>query len=241
MVAAQPLRRLAGQPSGRWPAVAALAVGVLLLGACAALLGTGAGGGSSLWQTAIGRGSLALGQGCPVQMCPPCPEAAETAAREQQQVAATAAAVPQDCPPPPDCPAVEPPQPCPECAACPAAAECPPPTAGAADTQPADVVLLKREQQQRSGAGASAPAPAAVAGGVASAEPLCGGPDAIPLVMDSLDAASAAMYAGVDEAFANWAETGFTLEDLMATAEALGAWGTHDCAVWIEASLEGGG
>ncbi|KAL4424735.1 hypothetical protein ABPG77_000078 [Micractinium sp. CCAP 211/92] len=150
----------------------------------------------------------------------------------------------QDCPPPPDCPATPPPQQCPECAACPAAAQCPPPAAGSGATQPANVALLKREQQERSGSDASAAAPAPehalaapegsqIASGPA-AEPLCGGPDAIPSVMDSLDAASAAVVAGLDEAFAPWAETGFTLEDLMATADALGAWGMHDCAVWIE-------
>lgn len=251
MAAAQPLKRLAGQPSGRLRAAGALVAGLLLLGAGAALLGAGAPGGSSLWQAALGQGSLALGQGCPVQMCPPCPAVAETAAREQQEDPAQAAPMAQDCPPPPDCPATPAPQQCPECAACPAAAQCPPPAAGSGATQPANVALLKREQQERSGSDASAAAPAPehalaapegsqIASGPA-AEPLCGGPDAIPSVMDSLDAASAAVVAGLDEAFAPWAETGFTLEDLMATADALGAWGMHDCAVWIEARKAGGG
>lgn len=235
MVAAQPFRRLAGQPSGRWRAAGALATGLLLLGACAALLGTGTGGAGGAWQTSLGRGSLALGQGCPVQMCPPCPDKAETAAEEQQQGAVQEAAVLQNCPPAPDCPAAPAPPPCP---ACPAPIECPPST-GAGGQLPADLVQAKPGQQEQAGPGGLAAAPGPESA-VAAALPLCGGPDAVPMVVDSLDTASAAVAAGVEEAFAQWAETGFTLEDLMSTADALGAWGTHDCAVWIEARKAAG-
>ncbi|KAL4422563.1 hypothetical protein ABPG75_008760 [Micractinium tetrahymenae] len=165
-------------------------------------------------------------------MCPPCAHEAATGGSGQEKAlrASEPAAVLQGCPPPTDCPAAEPAQQCRECPACPAAAECPP---AAAEQQTGVPLLLKGEQQGLAGPGSSAAAPGPEqhpAGG--SMELVCGGAEAVPLVVDSLDAAIAAIIVGVDEAFAPWADKGFTLEDLLATADALGAWGTHDCAVY---------
>lgn len=49
--------------------------------------------------------------------------------------------------------------------------------------------------------------------------------------------AEAALQAAVQRAFAPWDDTGFSLEDLLQTAERLGANGIHDTKLWMEASM----
>lgn len=62
---------------------------------------------------------------------------------------------------------------------------------------------------------------------------LCGGSDAIPRVADSLADSTRRLEDGLQRAFAPYA-AGFTLEDLMHTADALQIDGTHDTMVWVE-------
>lgn len=65
-------------------------------------------------------------------------------------------------------------------------------------------------------------------------EVLCGGPAAIPQPPVALAAAGQALQRSLDAAFARWKDTGFSVEDLMATADELGIDGTHDTHVWVE-------
>lgn len=99
-----------------------------------------------------------------------------------------------------------------------------------------------QEQQQ-----ADAPEPlgdgaGGTAGGAAAAAGvplLCGGPDSVPSVQDSLAQAAAALEASLDASFEPFSK-GFTLEDLMETAHRLGVDGSHDTQVWVEVSAAGG-
>ena len=156
--------------------------------------------------------AVAGGQSCATLVCPPCPGDAELADGHQQLHIAGSSTELKECPPPPDCPVAEPAE-CPPCPACPAAALCPRPAAAAA-------------------AAAAADPPAAATAGL-----LCGGPDAIPSVADALDGSTQAILAAVNDSFAQWAESGFTLEDLLASADVVGAVGSHDTFVWIEVSV----
>jgi hypothetical protein len=65
-------------------------------------------------------------------------------------------------------------------------------------------------------------------------EKLCGGAASVPPVAEALADSSHALERGPGEALAPWGDAGFTLEDLMATADALGIDGTHDTMVWVE-------
>ena len=56
----------------------------------------------------------------------------------------------------------------------------------------------------------------------------------MPPVAEALAGSSHALERGPGEALAPWGDAGFTLEDLMATADALGIDGTHDTMVWVE-------
>ncbi len=53
---------------------------------------------------------------------------------------------------------------------------------------------------------------------------------------DALDASTLSVFEAVNRSFAPWEGTGFTLEDLMTSADLVGAWGVHDTFVWIEVS-----
>ncbi|KAL4422564.1 hypothetical protein ABPG75_008761 [Micractinium tetrahymenae] len=144
---------------------------------------------------------------CAALVCPPCPEARQPAAvqNHQHDAGSKPAAGLLNCPPQPDCPAAEPAG-CPACTACLAGADCPPPADADAAQQAAE----------------------------AAAELLCQGPDAIPSVADALEASTQAVMAAVNRSFAQWAESGFTLEDLLASADVVGASGVHDTFVWVE-------
>ena len=90
----------------------------------------------------------------------------------------------------------------------------------------------KQQQQQQQ---------AAVAGNASAGGDvplLCGGLPSVPSVQDALAEAWARLEASLDAAFAAFAG-GFTLEDLMHTATALGVDGTHDTQVWVEVSVQG--
>lgn len=69
---------------------------------------------------------------------------------------------------------------------------------------------------------------------------LCGGAHNMRRAAGLLQNASYAIVKGVNASFAHWAE-GFTLEDLMHTADKLGAWGTHDTHFWVEVRWRRGG
>lgn len=187
-----------------------IAAVALLMAAGGVLLSFG-GGGS--W-TATGEG----GPSCGARVCPPCQDAPQIAEaqRQQQDLDASPEAELQNCPPPPDCPSAEPAEGR-ACPACIAPADCPP-AAAAAAAATVDVAD-----------------PAAAE----AADLLCGGPDAIPSVADALDSANEAILAAANRSFAQWAETGFSLENLLTSAEVVGASGFHDTFVWVE--VRGGG
>ncbi len=93
----------------------------------------------------------------------------------------------------------------------------------------------EEEQQQQQSSG-QPPPPAGGHASVGGDVPLlCGGPGSVPSVQDALADAWVRLEASLDAAFAPFAG-GFTLEDLMATADALGVDGTHDTQVWVEVS-----
>ena len=71
---------------------------------------------------------------------------------------------------------------------------------------------------------------------------LCGGPGGVPSLAESLAASAAALEAAADEDFAQYEQQGgFSLEDVEATAEQLGAdrGDTRFVHLWFEASLGG--
>ncbi|KAL4424736.1 hypothetical protein ABPG77_000079 [Micractinium sp. CCAP 211/92] len=161
--------------------------------------------GGVLFNSAGGSWTAAVAAGkCAARVCPICPGAGQTEGAQRQQL--DAGSMPGD--EMQDCP------PPPECRAaepaeCPACPACP----ALADCPPR--------------AAADPPAPGA-------AELLCGGPGAIPSVSDALDASTLSVFEAVNRSFAPWEGTGFTLEDLMTSADLVGAWGVHDTFVWIE-------
>ena len=146
---------------------------------------------------------------CPLRLCPPCEEldsgsGGSTLVALDKAQAAGATAPPQSCP------------------------ECPPPPPACPTLPPPPPHQLEQQQQSSSPDAGAAPAPAPSTGA------LCGGASAVPRVAEALAAARVALAESVEQAFAPWRDTGFTLEDIEATALELGAVGVHDTQMWIE-------
>lgn len=173
----------------------------------------------------LGRSSLPqLPAAAAVHICPACPAAAQLAEAA-------------------DCPQ----QSCPECP--PAAAAAGAAIAAAAvEQQPEQEQPQQQqeqpeqqqqqpEQQHQQQDGVNADAGSSGSGDTEAVPLLCGGPGAIPAVDQALAAATSALDASLEAAFAPF-EKGFTLEDLMHTADALGVDGAHDTMVWVEVRRE---
>lgn len=150
-----------------------------------------------------------LPERCPVQMCSPCTGQHENHGQKQQQ--------------PPDPEQQQ--------------AFASPSTGSARDAGSGSSATSSSAATSSITASDSAASNGGDASSSSAAGLLCGGPTAVLQVPQALDLSTQTLVAGVDQQFSKWEGRGFTLEDLLHTAQMLYIDGTHDTAVWVEVSM----